>query len=51
MKTKTLAFAVAVLGAIIIAPVAASAGEEVLASGAVRGKSGHAASDRSGSPG
>ncbi len=44
MKTKTLAFAVAVLGAIIVAPVAASAGEEVLASGAFRGKSGHAAS-------
>ncbi len=44
MKPKTLAIAVAVLGAIIFAPVAASAGEEVLASGAFRGKSGHAAS-------
>ncbi len=44
MKPKTLAIAVAVLGAIIVAPVAASAGEEVLASGAFRGKCGHAAS-------
>jgi len=44
MKTKTLAFAVAVLGAILVAPLSASAGEEVLASGAFRGKSGHAAS-------
>jgi hypothetical protein len=44
MKTKTLAIAVAVLGAILVAPVAASAGEEVLASGAFRGKSGHATS-------
>ncbi len=44
MKRKTLALAVAILGAILVAPVAASAGEEVLASGAFRGKGGHAAS-------
>ncbi len=44
MKTKTLAIVVAVLGAILVAPVAASAGNEVLASGAFRGKRGHAAS-------
>ncbi len=44
MKRKTLTIAVAILGAIIVAPVAASAGEEVLARGAFRGKSGHAAS-------
>ncbi len=31
MKRKTLALAVAILGAIIVAPVAASAGDEVLA--------------------
>ena len=44
MKRKTLALAVAVLGAIIVAPIAASAQDHVLASGAFRGKSGHAAS-------
>jgi len=44
MKRKTLAIAAAVLGAIIVAPVTASAGEEVLARGAFTGKSGHATS-------
>ena len=44
MKRTTFAIAVAVLGAVLAAPLAASAGEEVLASGAFRGKSGHAAS-------
>jgi len=44
MKRKPLAIAAAVLGAIIVAPVAASAGDEVLASGAFTGKSGYAAS-------
>ncbi len=39
-----LAFTVAVLGAISAAPVAASAEDHVLASGAFRGQSGHAAS-------
>jgi hypothetical protein len=44
MKRMTLTIAAAVLGAVLTAPVAASAGDEVLASGAFRGKSGHAAS-------
>lgn len=44
MKRMTFAIAAAVLGAVLTAPVAASAGDEVLASGAFRGKSGHAAS-------
>jgi hypothetical protein len=44
MKRTTFAIAVAVLGVVLAAPVAASAGDEVLASGAFRGKSGHAAS-------
>ncbi len=39
-----LAFTVAVLGAVLAAPVAASAQEQVLASGAFRGQSGHTAS-------
>ncbi len=39
-----LAFTVAVLGATLAAPVAATAQDQVLASGAFRGKSGHAAS-------
>ena len=39
-----LAFTVAVLGAVLAAPVAASAEDHVLASGAFRGQSGHAAS-------
>jgi len=44
MKRMTLTIAAAVMGAVLTAPFAASAGEEVLASGAFRGKSGHAAS-------
>ncbi len=44
MKRTTFAIAVAVLGAVLAAPLSASAGEKVLASGAFRGKSGHAAS-------
>ena len=44
MKLKSLAIAAAVLGAVLAAPVAASAQEQVLASGAFSGKSGHAAS-------
>ncbi len=44
MKWKSLAITAAVLGAVLTAPVAASAEDHVLASGAFRGKSGHAAS-------
>ncbi len=44
MKWKSLAITAAVLGAVLTAPVAASAQDHVLASGAFRGKSGHAAS-------
>ncbi len=51
MQRETLAramlvfgFAVTVLGALLAAPVAASAQDQVLASGAFRGQSGHAAS-------
>ncbi len=39
-----LAFTVAVLGAVLAAPVAATARDQMLASGEFRGKSGHAAS-------
>ncbi len=44
MQRKNLTFIVAALGAMLAAPVAASAQEQVLASGAFSGKSGHAAS-------
>ena len=44
MKLKSLAVAVAVLAATLAAPVTSSAQEQVLASGAFSGKSGHAAS-------
>jgi len=44
MKLKSLTVAAAVLGAVLAAPVAASAQEQVLASGAFSGKSGHTAS-------
>jgi hypothetical protein len=44
MKRRTLAIALAILGAIVAAPITASAGDEVLASGAFSGKSGHVTS-------
>jgi hypothetical protein len=44
MSWRILAITVAVLGAVPIAPLAASAQDHVLASGAFRGQSGHAAS-------
>ncbi len=44
MNWKSLAITVAVLGAVLTAPVAASAQDQVLASGAFSGKSGHTAS-------
>ena len=44
MFWRSLAISVAVLGAVLAAPGTASAQEQVLASGAFSGKSGHAAS-------
>jgi hypothetical protein len=44
MQRKNLTFIAVALGAMLAAPVAASAQEQVLASGAFSGKSGHAAS-------
>ncbi len=44
MQWRNLAILVAVLGALLTAPVAAPAQDQVLASGAFRGQSGHVAS-------
>ena len=44
MLWRSLVITVAVLAAVLAAPLAASAQDQVLASGAFRGKSGHAAS-------
>ncbi len=44
VKLKSLAVAAVVLGTVLAAPLAASAQDHVLASGAFRGQSGHAAS-------